>query len=118
MKHMWNVVQSKFTNNYFDIQCAQLLDFYLQEKNATHWAEIKRLAAENTPAADEKLTRYVLEGFRLSNSLGLIRVVSPDSGSGSVSVLTSDGATIAANKGDRIFVSIVSSHKHSYLCPK
>jgi len=97
--------------------CAQLLDFYLQEGNASHWAEIKRLAAEDTSAADEKLTRYVLEGFRLSNSLGLFRVASPDSGSASVSVQTSDGATITANKGDRIFVSFVAASRDPKVFP-
>jgi len=97
--------------------CAQLLDFYLQENNATHWAEIKRLSAENTTTADEKLTRYVLEGFRLSNSLGLFRVASPENGSASVSVSTTDGATITANKGDRLFVSFVAASRDPKVFP-
>ena len=36
------------------IQC---LDFYLEEENATHLAEIQRLSKEDTPEADELLLR-------------------------------------------------------------
>lgn len=84
---------------------AQIIDFYLLEKNKAHWAEIQRLAQQNTPAADQTLTKYTLEGARLSNSLGVFRNVEPASGQ-SVNIVQ-HGKTITVKKGDRLFVSFV-----------
>lgn len=86
-------------------QSAQLIDFYLLEENKAHWAEIQRLAGQRTPEADQTLTKYVLEGARLSNSLGIFRDVEPVSGQ-SVTV-AQHGQTITAKKGDKLFVSFV-----------
>lgn len=73
---------------------------------ASHWKVIQRLAAENTTEADQVLTKYVLEGFRLSNSLGLLRVAVPQ-GQETVSV-TENGVDLKFKKGDNIFLNFVS----------
>ncbi|CCX12338.1 heme peroxidase [Pyronema domesticum] len=93
---------------------AQLIDFYLEKANEPHWNEIKKLSAENSAAADEKLTKYVLEGFRLSNTLGIARIAVPDSDSVSVK---DHGVTVTAKKGDRLFISFVATSRDPLAFP-
>jgi hypothetical protein len=80
---------------------AQVLDFYLEPANAAHWAAIQELAAQETPEADERLTKYVLEGMRLSNALGIFREVD-----GSTTI-EQNGQSIPVKKGDRLFINFV-----------
>jgi len=94
---------------------AQLVDFYLEPANAKHWEEIKKLAAQETSAADETLSRYVLEGFRLSNSLGLFRVVAPDGET--IPIPDGDKPPVTANKGDRLFISFVAASRDPKVFP-
>lgn len=94
---------------------AQLIDFYLEDENATHWSEIQRLSALCTADADKKLTHYVLEGMRLSNSLGIFRDVEPVNGVSAT--VTQNGKTITAKKGDRIFVSFVAASRDPSVFP-
>jgi len=94
---------------------AQLIDFYLDESRATHWAEIKRLASLNTPEAEQTLTKYTLEGFRLSNSLGLLRIVVPQ-GQDTVSV-TDNGVNINCKRGDRLFLSFIAACRDKTIFP-
>ncbi|KAI5850166.1 heme peroxidase [Morchella snyderi] len=94
---------------------AQLIDFYLEQENCVHWAEIQRLSAQNTALADKTLTHYVLEGMRLSNSLGLFRDVAPVNGVSAT--ITQNGKTIAAKKGDRVFVSFVAASRDPTVFP-
>lgn len=82
-----------------------MIDFYLLPENAEHWNKMRTLAAEGSSAADQELRKYILEGFRLSNSLGLFRDVDPVGGD--TVDIAQDGKTITAAKGDRIFVSFV-----------
>ncbi|KAI5804623.1 heme peroxidase [Peziza echinospora] len=95
--------------------CAQLVDFYLEAANDAHWTEIKRLAPLNTAAADETLNRYVYEGFRLSNSLGLIRVVAPDGDT--ISIKDGDKPAVTAKKGDRLFISFIAAGRDPKVFP-
>lgn len=55
----------------------QMIDFYLSPANASHWATIQSLSAKPSPQNDAKLEKYVLEGYRLSNTLALLRAVAP-----------------------------------------
>jgi hypothetical protein len=80
---------------------AQVLDFYLEPANAAHWAAIQELTAKGTPEADELLSKYVLEGMRLSNALGIFREVD-----GSTTI-EQNGHNISVKKGDRLFISFV-----------
>ncbi|KAI5803941.1 heme peroxidase [Geopyxis carbonaria] len=82
---------------------AQLIDFYLKPENAAHWGEIQRLSALDTDEADDTLTTYVLEGMRLSNSLGLLRIVEPVNGE------TAKIGETTVHKGDCIFISFVAA---------
>ncbi|KAK5175038.1 uncharacterized protein LTR77_000174 [Saxophila tyrrhenica] len=50
----------------------QMMDFYLGE-GKEHMPEVARLAKQDTPAADEKLTKYALEGIRLAAETGVMR---------------------------------------------
>lgn len=84
---------------------AQLIDFYLLEENKTHWAEIQKLASQNTPEADQTIIKYVLEGTRLSNSLGILRDVDP--ADGQPLSISQSGQNIPVKKGDKLFVSFV-----------
>lgn len=45
-----------------------------------HWAEVQKHSTQGGSKADELLTKYVLEGGRLSNSLGIFRNVEPCDG--------------------------------------
>lgn len=84
---------------------AQLIDFYLLDENKAHWAEIQKLAAQNTAEADQLLIKYVLEGTRLSNSLGIFRNVEP--ADGQPLCISQGGKDITVKKGDKVFVSFV-----------
>lgn len=84
---------------------AQLIDFYMQEENKVHWNEIQRLATLNTPEADQSIIKYVLEGTRLSNSLGIMRNVDPVDGQ--PLSIAQNGQNISVKKGDKLFVSFV-----------
>lgn len=93
------------------MQCAQLIDFYLREENKAHWEEIQSLSGETTQT-NWILTNYVLEGARLSNSLGIFRDVEPVNGE--CVTIVQNGQTITAKKGDRLFVSFVY-HPEPYI---
>jgi len=54
-----------------------MIDFYLTDANAKYWEDIKALAAKPGSDSDAKLQGYVLEGYRLSNTLGLLRFTAP-----------------------------------------
>lgn len=84
---------------------SQLIDFYLLDENKAHWAEIQKLAAQNTAEADQSLIKYVLEGTRLSNSLGIFRNVEPVDGQ--PLTISQSGRDIPVKKGDKVFVSFV-----------
>jgi len=92
------------------LQLVQLIDFYLDEPNKAHWKEIVRLTGENSTDADQKLTKYVLEGMRLSNSLAVIRNVEPVNGK--TATFKQGDKTITAKRGERIVLSFVSSRPH------
>ncbi|KAF8438289.1 heme peroxidase [Terfezia claveryi] len=53
----------------------QMVDFYLNE--AKYWEDIKALAAKPGADSDAKLQGYVLEGYRLSLTLALLRYTAP-----------------------------------------
>lgn len=47
---------------------AQCMDYYLSEDGKVHLPDIRKLAMENTPEADDKLLHYVMEGIRMSSN--------------------------------------------------
>jgi len=76
-----------------------MIDFYLT--NTKYWDEIKALAAKPSADSDSKLQKYVLEGYRLSNTLALMRYTAPGVD------MEIEGHKIKG--GDVVFLSIVSS---------
>jgi hypothetical protein len=61
---------------------------------------------ENTPAAKEKLKRYVLEAQRLSATLGIKRVCDPDKGD-SVVIKNDQGQDTTVKKGEIVILNCV-----------
>ncbi|KAI5788727.1 heme peroxidase [Pyronema domesticum] len=91
---------------------AQVLDFYLQEENAEHLAEIQRLAAEDTDDAWEVIKKYALEGGRLAGTFGLYRRVDCDE------IVLKDGAEeMTLVKDDLVFVSFISASRDENIFP-
>ena len=82
------------------------MDFYLDKSRASDWAEIQKLAAADNAESDEKLTRYLLEGYRLANSLALLRDVAPGH---EVTIQNGPAGPVKVHGGDHIFISFVSS---------
>ena len=82
-----------------------MLDLFLSDKYKSHWPEIQKLAADDSPEAFEKLRKYALEGYRLATpAFGLLRIVDADT-----TTVEDAGRTINVEKGDQIYVDFVSS---------
>lgn len=98
----------------FVVQFAQVLDFYLRPENKTYWDQIVALSATGRPAAGKEadeatLTRYILEGARLTSTATSVRTVSPADGKPITLVVDQAGTTVTLNKGDRVISSTVCS---------
>ncbi|KAL7269861.1 hypothetical protein RUND412_007453 [Rhizina undulata] len=91
---------------------AQVLDFYLEEKNAHHLAEIQRLAELDTEEAWETIKKYALEGGRLAGTFGLYRRLDADA------LVIKDGANnVELKKDDLVFVSFISASRDPEVFP-
>ncbi|KAL3479872.1 heme peroxidase [Aspergillus californicus] len=82
---------------------SQCLDYYLSEEGSIHLFEINRLAKENTPEADELLTRYFMEGARLRSSVALPRVAAQPT------VIEDNGKKIDLKAGQPVICNLVSA---------
>ncbi|PWW77608.1 heme peroxidase [Tuber magnatum] len=91
---------------------AQVLDFYLEDRNAHHLAEIQRLAQLGTEEAWETIKKYALEGGRLAGTFGLYRRVEPDS-----ITIEDNGRDIELRKGDMVFVSFITASRDPVVFP-
>jgi len=81
---------------------SQVLDYYLGE-GAEHLEDLHTLAIANTPAADDKILRYFMEGARMRSTAGLFRDAVTD-------ITIQDGSqTIKMKKGHRLLVNIVKA---------
>ena len=85
----------------------QILDWFLKDENAQHWAAVKDLAAKNTPEAFETLKKYVLEAGRFSSFLALIRICVPEQG-GAAQIKTDQGPANTLKIGEVVLCNIVS----------
>ena len=85
----------------------QILDWFLKEENAQHWAAVKDLAAKDTPDAFETLKKYVLEAGRFSSFLALIRICVPEKG-GEAQIKTDQGQTTTLKMGEVVLCNVVS----------
>ncbi|KKK22805.1 hypothetical protein P175DRAFT_0470186 [Aspergillus ochraceoroseus IBT 24754] len=91
---------------------SQCLDYYLSEEGSVHLPEINRLANEDTPEADELLTRYFMEGARLRSSVALPRVAA----SPAVIQDGSEKATLKA--GQLVLCNLVSASRDPVAFPE
>lgn len=83
----------------------QTLDYYLLGAGQKHWADIQKLAHDDSEAAFEKLQRYFLEGSRLAGETAVIRQTAK------ATTVTDSGRTIDLKAGDRVFVNLrAASH--------
>ena len=90
---------------------AQVLDFYLQEENASHMKEISRLARLNTEDADGKLLRYFMEGARLRSTVGLYRKSTIET------TITDGEKSIPIKKGETLLCDIVTASQDPVAFP-
>ena len=94
----------------------QILDWFLRDENAEHWAAVKDLATQNTPDAFEKLKKYCLEANRLSAFLALVRICIPDKAQ-SAQVLSDDGSTLDVKPGEAVICNAVSTIRFRHTHP-
>ncbi|KAL2821930.1 Psi-producing oxygenase A [Aspergillus granulosus] len=90
---------------------SQCLDYYLGD-GAAHLPEINRLAKEDTPEADELLTRYFMEGARLRSSVALPRVAAQPT------VVEDQGEKITLKAGQAVMCNLVSACKDPSAFPE
>ena len=82
---------------------AECLDFYLEEENAEHLKEIKRLANIDDEEADKSLLRYFMEGTRIRTSVGICRDVATPA-------TVNDGdRQVNVSPGEEIFLDCVTA---------
>ncbi|EWC45463.1 hypothetical protein DRE_00862 [Drechslerella stenobrocha 248] len=84
---------------------SQILDFYMEPQNAHLLADIQQQARDGSPESLEKLRHYVLEGGRLSGTLGLYRKVDR------AIDLTDGGKTYNLKRADVVFVNFVTASR-------
>ncbi|KAL4941229.1 Psi-producing oxygenase A [Aspergillus oleicola] len=82
---------------------SQCLDYYLSEEGSVHLPEINRLAKDNTPEAEELLTRYFMEGARLRSSVALPRVAAEPT------VIDDNGSKYTIKAGQAVMCNLVSA---------
>ncbi|KAK3056866.1 hypothetical protein LTR09_001904 [Extremus antarcticus] len=95
----------------------QIIDFYLGD-GFEHMKDIAKLAEEDTPAADEKLMKYMLEGLRLNGETGVFREVHKD-----VTVIDKNGIPgypqeFHLKAGDRVMVNLKAAGRDEKAFPK
>ncbi|KAL9116562.1 MAG: hypothetical protein Q9187_006913, partial [Circinaria calcarea] len=89
----------------------QLLDYYLSEEGQVHLPEIRRLALEDTPEADDEILHYCMEGIRLNGTFGSYRKAT-------VSTTIDDGGQpVDVKPGDRVFCSFVGANRDPKVFP-
>ncbi|KAJ6259386.1 Psi-producing oxygenase [Drechslerella dactyloides] len=90
---------------------SQILDFYLEPQNAQHLADIQKQALDGSPSALDKLRRYVLEGSRLSGTLGLYRKADR------ALDLTDGDNNYNLKRGDVVFVNFITASRDPAVFP-
>lgn len=91
---------------------SQCLDYYLSEEGSVYLPEIARLAKENTPKADELLTRYFMEGARLRCSVALPREVAH------ATVVEDNGEKLSLNPGQKVVCNLVAASRDPAAFPE
>jgi hypothetical protein len=83
----------------------QTIEYYLLGAGKKHWADIQKLAHDDSEAAFQKLQRYLLEGTRLAGETAVVRQAAADT------TLTDSGRTLNIKQGEKVFVNLrAASH--------
>ena len=86
----------------------QILDWFLRDENAQHWAVVKELAKENSSDAFERLKKFVLEASRLTSFLALVRICIPAKGQ-AAQIKNDQGQTVTVKIGEVVLSNVVGS---------
>lgn len=90
---------------------AQTIEYYLLGAGKKHWAEISRLAQDDSEESFEKLMHYTMEGGRLNGETGVIRAVAKSTS------ITEAGKTTDLKPGDAVFVNLRTASHDSTIFP-
>ncbi|KAF3048232.1 hypothetical protein E8E12_011394 [Didymella heteroderae] len=83
----------------------QTIEYYLLGAGKKHWADIQKLAQDDSDAAFQKLQRYFLEGSRLAGETAVVRAAAKDT------TVTDSGRTLNIKAGEKVFVNLrAASH--------
>ncbi|KAJ5953170.1 hypothetical protein N7454_000066 [Penicillium verhagenii] len=89
----------------------QVVEYYTSEAGKKHWAEITRLAKEESAANDEQLYRYSLEAIRINGTFGAYREAQ------NAVTVEDDGKTIQIQPGNMVFASFVEANHDASAFP-
>ena len=89
---------------------SQILDYYTHA-GAEFLPELRRLAFQDTPAADETILRYCQEAIRLNGTFGLYRQANVDT------TIQDGDKTHSVKAGDKVFVGFVEAAKDPSIFP-
>ena len=91
---------------------AQCLDFYLEEENAAHLEEIRRLANMDDEKSHELLLRYFMEGTRIRTSVGIYRSVA------ATAAIKDGDRQVNVSPGEEIFLDCVTACQDPVAFPE
>ncbi|OOQ87882.1 Linoleate 10R-lipoxygenase [Penicillium brasilianum] len=90
----------------------QIIEYYTSPEGKKHWAEISRLAKEDTKDSDEKLYRYCLEAIRINGTFGAYREAR------NAVTVEENGKMIEIQPGNKIFASFVQANHDPSVYPE
>ena len=91
---------------------SQMIDFYFNNNEGKkHWPAIAALAREDTPEADQKLMKYMLEGSRLSCGSAVVRRVNHRT------TLKDGQKTLHLEENERLFVNLFKASRDPKAFP-
>jgi linoleate 10R-lipoxygenase len=92
---------------------SQIMDFYLQDKNKAHLADIQRVSrGPDTVDADAKLLHYAMEGIRISGQFGSFRR------SEVTHTFNTEPSPVTVKPGDRVFCSFIGAGSDPRVFPE
>jgi hypothetical protein len=83
----------------------QTIEYYLLGAGKKHWADIQKLAQDDSDASFQSLQRYFLEGSRLAGETAVVRAAAKDT------TVTDSGRTLNIKAGEKVFINLrAASH--------
>ncbi|PLB52792.1 heme peroxidase [Aspergillus steynii IBT 23096] len=89
----------------------QIIDYYLSPEGKKHLPAINSLAKQEGKDADDKLTRYCLEAFRLNGTFGSYREAQKDF------TVNDVNGPVHIKAGDTVFVGAVKANRDPQVFP-